>query len=184
MLIDNVHGDEVKLSYKEVNEKIIIAAAAMQKLGVVPGDCVSIFAENSHRWFIVEQSIMKAGGCNAVRGALAPVEELNYIFDNSKSVGIVVESDALLKQLCLSESKAPQIKNAKFAIVLFPQDSSGEDVAKSLESPVALKVLTFEELLQSATASEYKNVVRDGSSTATLVYTSGTTSKPKGAGQH
>lgn len=39
-------------------------------------DCVSVFSENSYRWLIAEQGIMKAGGCNAVRGATAPVAEL------------------------------------------------------------------------------------------------------------
>lgn len=39
-------------------------------------DCVSVFSENSYRWLIAEQGIMKAGGCNAVRGATAPAAEL------------------------------------------------------------------------------------------------------------
>jgi len=41
-------------------------------------DCVSVFSENSYRWLIAEQGIMKSGGCNAVRGATAPVAELRY----------------------------------------------------------------------------------------------------------
>ena len=53
------------------------------------GECVSIFAENSHRWLIADQSVMKAGGHDAVRGASAPTTELDFIYENSESVGLV-----------------------------------------------------------------------------------------------
>lgn len=46
---------------------------------VAAQDCVSVFSENSARWLIAEQGIMKAGGCNAVRGATAPVSELRSV---------------------------------------------------------------------------------------------------------
>jgi len=44
------------ISFKEANERIRAGAAAFQKLGVLPGSCVSVFAENSCKWFITEQS--------------------------------------------------------------------------------------------------------------------------------
>ena len=59
MIVDNIHGGPVELSFSEVNDLITQAAAALQKLGVFPGDCIAIFAENSYRWFLLEQAIMK-----------------------------------------------------------------------------------------------------------------------------
>lgn len=179
MLVDPVHGDTIELTFSKVNDLIIQGAAALQKLGLGPGDCVSIFAENSHRWFLIEQSVMKLGGCNAVRGALAPLKELKYIYENSKSVGLVVESPSLLQQLLSQGMSLPG--PPKFVVVLFSQNQTGEELQRLCKSEPSTKIFTYQELLNTAASSEFKPVARDSSSTATLVYTSGTTSSPKGA---
>ena len=44
-----------------------------------------------------------------------------------------------------------------------------------------VKVLSFEELLSLGNKEEFKPVTKNSQSTATLVYTSGTTAQPKGA---
>lgn len=81
MLVDTIHGDKIDLSFKQCNNLITTGSAAMQKLGLLPNECVSIFSENSYKWLIADQAVMKAGGCNSVRGALAPTEELHYIYE-------------------------------------------------------------------------------------------------------
>lgn len=45
---------------------------------------------------VVWQAILRAGGCNAVRGVRAPVGELQYIYSNSESVALVVETADLI----------------------------------------------------------------------------------------
>lgn len=42
-------------------------------------------------WWLL-QAIQKTGACNAVRGAKAPIEELQYIYDDSDSSACVVET--------------------------------------------------------------------------------------------
>ncbi|CAM9875633.1 unnamed protein product, partial [Hapterophycus canaliculatus] len=74
-------GVETRLTYSEMKTSVGMMAAALMRLGVEKEDCVSVFSENSYRWLIAEQGIMKAGGCNAVRGATAPVAELRYVQD-------------------------------------------------------------------------------------------------------
>jgi hypothetical protein len=59
MLTDCIHGDKVDLKFKHVESFITMGAAALQSLGLQPGQCVSIFAENSHKWLITDQAIMK-----------------------------------------------------------------------------------------------------------------------------
>jgi long-subunit acyl-CoA synthetase (AMP-forming) len=58
MLEDPVFDESspVILTYKQVNDIITSGGAAFQKLGVLPGSCVSVFSENSHKWFLAEQS--------------------------------------------------------------------------------------------------------------------------------
>jgi hypothetical protein len=59
MLVDTIHGDKIDLTFKQCNNLITTGSAAMQKLGLLPNECVSIFSENSYKWLIADQAVMK-----------------------------------------------------------------------------------------------------------------------------
>jgi long-chain acyl-CoA synthetase len=181
MLVDPVNDPSTATyTFKQFHDTVTSGAASFQKLGVLPGDCVSVFAENSYRWILAEQSVMKAGACNAVRGSSAPVEELQYIYENSKSVGAVVESPALLRTLQAAGGLKNELGPPKFIIVLFPKESTSAE----LEAEVGggIKVLTFQDFTAFSNKGSFNSefVPRRSDQPATIVYTSGTTSKPKG----
>lgn len=182
MVSDPIHGDHtVDLSYGQFNELITKGAGALQKLGIKSGDCVSMFAENSHRWLIADQAVMKAGACNAVRGAQSSVDELRYIYNNSQSKAVFCETPTLLEQLFESNSdNALKSRPPAFIVVLFSRGMTGAELAASANLR-DVKVLSFEEFISMGTKDDYQPVVRDPQATATLVYTSGTTAYPKGA---
>ena len=167
MLVDPVHGDKVDLTFAQCNNLITTGAAAMQKLGLLPDECVSIFAENSYKWFIADQAVMKAGGCNSVRGALAPIEELHYIYEDSKSAALVVESPNLLRQLFSPTDsdnnivKSSIVAKPKFVVVLFSKGMNGAELKASASVPDDVRVLSYEELLASSTKEEFKIVPRN-----------------------
>ena len=167
MLVDPVHGDKVDLTFSQCNNLITTGAAAMQKLGLLPDECVSIFAENSYKWLIADQAIMKAGCCNSVRGALAPIDELHYIYENSKSVALVVESPNLLRKFFAAgdsadgSAKSSSIGTPRFVIVLFSQGMTGAELAADAGIPADVKVLSYEEWLASSKKDEFKPVPRD-----------------------
>jgi long-chain acyl-CoA synthetase len=185
MLVDNIHNGNTNLTYAEANRYVLSGATSMQSLGMAPGDCTAIFAENSIRWFLFEQAVMKAGGCSAVRGASAPVDELVHIFQNSESTGLAVESPDLLFKLFGSNGVGFGAKGCipKYVIVLYPGRSdtgSGLSQAVAETSGVMPPIYTFLEWQSLGASAEFSPVMRNESSTATLVYTSGTTSMPKG----
>ena len=167
MLVDPVHGDKVDLTFAQCNNLITTGAAAMQKLGLLPDECVSIFAENSYKWFIADQAVMKAGGCNSVRGALAPIEELHYIYEDSKSAALVVESPNLLRQIFSPTDsdnnivKSSIVAKPKFVVVLFSKGMNGAELKASASVPDDVRVLSYEELLASSTKDEFKIVPRN-----------------------
>ena len=99
-----------QLSFNALNAAILQAAAAFACLGVAPGDVVALFAENSPRWLIADQGLMRAGAADAVRGSTAPVEELRYILEDSGAVGLVVESAALLHRLALPPEQLAEVR--------------------------------------------------------------------------
>lgn len=157
-----------RFSYAELADRISLAAAAFRRFGVKP-DVVGLFAENSPRWLVADQGLMRAGAIDAVRGAAAPVEELRYILEDSGSVALVVQNAELLQRLQLP---AAWRETLHFVLVL--------------EGDAPADALSFDAFLaQGALASAPDPLLgRDRASatstTATLLYTSGTTGRPKG----
>ncbi len=89
------------------------------------------------------------------------------------------------------KSKKRKASLPKFVLVLHTEGLSGEALKKSIVETVPAagkkkhflhkaEVLTFNELLEQGTKLKLQPVLRNASSTATIVYTSGTTSNPKG----
>ena len=56
------------------------------------GDVVTVISENSPRWLVADQGLMRLGAVNAVRGINSPSVELDYIVEHSNSVGLIVQS--------------------------------------------------------------------------------------------
>ncbi len=160
-----------RFSYRELSDLITTASKAFFKLGLKRGDVVTIISENSPRWLIVDQAIMRLGAINAVRGCNAPPNELEYIIKHSNSVGLVVQSKNIWKKISNNEG----LKNKlKFILNLEDDDDevSGELITwnKFIELDY-LKDLTNYHL--EINKSNLKDI-------ATILYTSGTTGEPKG----
>eukprot|EP00639_Heterosigma_akashiwo_P025682 CAMPEP_0194705142 /NCGR_PEP_ID=MMETSP0295-20121207/28753_1 /TAXON_ID=39354 /ORGANISM="Heterosigma akashiwo, Strain CCMP2393" /LENGTH=324 /DNA_ID=CAMNT_0039600763 /DNA_START=209 /DNA_END=1182 /DNA_ORIENTATION=+ len=128
-VVDNIHGDKVELTYGELQLLQKRLAGALQQLGIKEGDCVSLFSENSHRWLLMEQAIMRAGACNAVRGVAAPTAELQYIYENSESRAVVVEEAGQLTALLGGNGLRSVHGAPAFACVLYPKGKSAGGAA-------------------------------------------------------
>ena len=157
-----------KYTYAQLADLINHASKAFLNLGLKKGDVVSLIAENSPRWLIVDQAIMRLGAIDAVRGCNSPSIELDYIIKNSNSIGLVIQSREIWMKLSNRDNLK---KSLKFVIIL--EDDSSEDLIgwssfiKSVDKAVIDKDLTFQN----------SHKITD---TATILYTSGTTGEPKG----
>ena len=168
----------VQLSFAKLLEKIQQFAAGLQSLGVAPvtdGDPprIALIADNSPRWFVADQGIMAAGGADVVRSASADADELLYILHNSGSSGLVVESLKTLKKL---RSRA----DGEFS---FDEGQIQWVVLLSDETPAegdSLKILNYTQLMAAGVDRPLESARYPRQTLATLLYTSGTTGKPKG----
>ncbi|MEG4344347.1 long-chain fatty acid--CoA ligase [Microcoleus sp. A003_D6] len=164
---------EIKLTYTDLYQQIQQFAAGLQALGIEPnpGEAiplrVALFADNSPRWLIADQGIMMAGAANAVRGATADPEELLYIIQDSGSSALVVENRALLKKL---QHRLPDLP---IQLVVLLSDEEPE------ASPT-LNTVKFSQVMTTGANRPLKPSNHTPQTLATLLYTSGTTGKPKG----
>ena len=170
MAVDAPHAAHPeRLSYQALAERIDQAAAAFRSLQIGSGDVVGLFAENSPRWLVADQGLMRAGAIDAVRGAAAPVEELRYILEDSSAVALVVQTADLLQRLQLPVELQERLR---FVLVL-----EGSAPAGALDFDTFLGLADGQEAPDPITGRDRASAP---ATTATILYTSGTTGRPKG----
>ena len=168
--LDMAHGPAPELlSFEELHQRIGAVAAGLARHGVTSGDVVALFAENGPRWLAVDQGLMRLGAAAAVRGSTAPVEELAFILQDSGAKALVLEDPSLLEPL----RDRGALAGLHFVLLLHGQSSPGL---------TALPQLSWQSLMASAAAEPplLKPYEGDESRIATILYTSGTTGRPKG----
>lgn len=158
----------IELTYGELVLKIKQFAAGLQAKGVKPESKVALIADNSPKWLIADQGIIKSGCANAVRSSQAEKGELLYIIEDSDSNALVVEDLNTLHKLTPELDKLP----IELIILLSDEDISGENTEN---------IMTFSQLMELGKNADLKTIPQNKDSLATLIYTSGTTGKPKGA---
>ncbi|MEB4207946.1 FadD3 family acyl-CoA ligase [Mycobacterium sp. 94-17] len=136
----------LRLTFKQVVDRIRCAAGAFAELGVEKGDRVAIWAPNSAEWIVAAFGLLTAGG------VLVPV---NTRFKAKEAGDIIARS--------------------KVKAVLVHKGFLGQDYG----APTSVPVIDLKSDFLSS-GSPFEQEV-DGTDTSDIIFTSGTTGRPKGA---
>jgi long-chain acyl-CoA synthetase len=156
-----------QFSYRQLNEAIDSFATGLQVLGVAARSKAALIADNSPRWLIADAGTMKAGVVNAVRSSQADRDELLYILESSDSRALIVEDIKTLKLL------GQRVYDLPIEVIILLSD-------EEIDDSIPVKTINFKSLLALGAANKFTPVDIGSEDLATLIYTSGTSGKPKG----
>jgi len=162
-----VYRDQMRYTYRELNERIHRLAGALKNLGVRPGETVAVLDYDSHRYLECFFAIPMMGAVlQTVNWRLAP-EQIAYTINHAGAKLVITNTDFLP----LVEGLVKNLKTVESYVLI------------SEKNPVPETGLVFdtvyEEMLEN-THGTYDFPDLDENTKATTFYTTGTTGNPKG----
>lgn len=165
------NGEWIETTIEDFEQMVHDLALGLYELGVRRGDKVSLHAENSTEWLVIDQAVLSLGAVVVPIYTTQPGEQIKYILENSESKVHFVSDDEVF-----AETK-PLIK--------------GVDNVKAVISILGTKhkkLHDFDDILEMGhkRSEEEPNLFEKlrnevaPDDVATLIYTSGTTGVPKG----
>ncbi|MCB5359534.1 AMP-binding protein [Vibrio lentus] len=153
----------VEFTYKEVADKALKLASALEGLGAQPGDRVALVSKNCAEWFICDLAMMLGDFVSVPIFPTAGADTIQYCIEHSESKIVIAGKldDPAATQKVLDD-------NPSLISISLPYDTA----AKCL--------YTFEQLIETHEPSTKRPQHHDDK-LMSLVYTSGTSGLPKGA---
>ena len=154
------------VSWSESNKQILSIQAALAKENLQPGDRVAIMLRNCPQWVFFEQAALGMGLVVVPLYINDRADNVSYVLQDAGVKLLLLENESALKQL---EPIASQLQGLLRLISVEPCDAT----------PLfpRLVALSDWQLLETETSQLPEINIDD---LATLVYTSGTTGRPKG----
>jgi acyl-CoA synthetase (AMP-forming)/AMP-acid ligase II len=157
---DSIVFGEKRWTYLQINERVNRLADGLARLAVERGDRVGILQVNCNQYVESYFAVAKLGAIFVPLNFRAKADELAYMITNAELKVLFVGS----RYRDLVNGMLPQLVSVKHCISI--HDDHG-------------KMVSYEELIRSSSSEEIFREIGDEDITL-LMYTSGTTGRPKG----
>ncbi|MER8095495.1 AMP-dependent synthetase/ligase [Streptomyces goshikiensis] len=138
------------------------AAKGLIAAGVRPGDRVALISRTRYEWVLFDFAIWTAGGVTVPVYETSSPEQIQWILGDSGAVAVIVESSAHHEAVASLRDRLPDLRE------VWEIDRGGLETLKT-----AGAVVTDAEV-------DERSDLANADDPATIVYTSGTTGRPKG----
>ncbi|MGI9603731.1 MAG: AMP-dependent synthetase/ligase [Acidimicrobiales bacterium] len=161
LLVKSADGFE-QLSVAEMVARVRTLAAGLVGAGVSAGDRVVIFSHARLEWALADYAVWQAGAVSVTIYETSSADQVAWILANSGATLAIVESEDLAEKVEAARDHAPHLGS------VFTIEAGGLEQLEALGADIDGAVLDD----RAATIAHDQP--------ATLVYTSGTTGRPKG----
>ncbi len=162
-----LEGEARSLSYAQLDAEVNQLARALTSLGVKPGDRVALLLTNSIEHVIAQQALARLGGSAVQIGTRLVSAEIAYILENAEPAAMIVYS-GLLPAATEAMQRAGMSLEGRVIVTEVPLEAELEVGMRYQDAIAGMR-------------GDKPPTGADAHRGGLIVYTSGTTGRPKGA---